>query len=663
MFSGLELTLFLLAAAVLGVVAFRMMQLPPMLGYLVVGIIIGPHGLAFAEDNETTHALAEFGVVFLMFSIGLEFSLAKLSAMRHIVFGLGVAQVATTIAATMVMAWGSAMVLPQFINVSWQAAFALGGALTMSSTAIVSKLLTERLELETEHGRRIMGVLLFQDLALVPLLIVVPALANNSGNIMVTLGWAVGKAMVVLALLLFFGSKLMRGWFRIVVKRRSQELFMLNLLLITLGAAWITEKAGLSLALGAFIAGMLISETEFKHQVEEDIKSFRDVLLGLFFITIGMLLNVRTVVDHWFLVLLLLTGPVLLKFALIAGLARLFGSSTGVALRVGLGLAQAGEFGFVLLSQAGGLKLVDPLLIQVILAAMVLSMLATPLILAKSDAIVMRFSANEWMLQSLALTQLATRTMGVQKHVIIAGFGRSGQSLARLLEEEGIAYHALEMDPELVQDARNGGANVSYGDAARRESLVAAGIHRAAALVVTYASTPSALKVLHHAAELEPELPVIVRSHDDADLEKLLAAGATEVVPEALEGSLMLASHALVMLGVPLRRVVHRVQDARDERYASLRGYFHGMSDAEADGVGMNVRLQSVTLIDGASAVGHTLAEIDLPAQCGAEVAMLRRGKQRLDAPDQAVLMTGDIVVLRGSSESILRAEKRLLSK
>ncbi|MFJ3047573.1 cation:proton antiporter [Herbaspirillum chlorophenolicum] len=663
MFSGLELTLFLLAAAVLGVVAFRMMHLPPMLGYLVVGIVIGPHGLGFAEDNETTHALAEFGVVFLMFSIGLEFSLNKLSAMRHIVFGLGVAQVATTIAVTMVFGWAVAYFLPQLTSISWQAAFALGGALTMSSTAIVSKLLTERLELETEHGRRILGVLLFQDLALVPLLIVVPALAKDSGNLMVTLGWAVAKAMVVLALLLFFGHKLMRSWFKIVVKRRSQELFMLNLLLITLGAAWITEKAGLSLALGAFIAGMLISETEFKHQVEEDIKSFRDVLLGLFFITIGMLLDVHTLIDHWFLVLLLLTGPVLLKFGLIAALSRLFGSSTGVALRTGLALAQAGEFGFVLLNQAGGLKLIDPLLIQVILASMVLSMLAAPFILAKSDAIVMKLSANEWMLQSLALTQLATRTMSAQKHVIIAGFGRSGQSLARLLEEEGITYHALEMDPELVQDARSGGANVSYGDAARRESLVAAGIHRAAALVVTYASTPSALKVLHHAAELAPELPVIVRSYDDADLDKLLAAGATEVVPESLEGSLMLASHALVMLGIPLRRVVHRVQDARDERYASLRGYFHGAADIDDDSEGLNVRLQSVTLIDGAHAIGKTLAEIDLPGQCGTEVAMLRRGKQRVDAAQDTILMGGDIVVLRGSSENISRAEKRLLSK
>ena len=661
MFSGLELTLFLLGAAVLGVVAFRMMHLPPMLGYLVVGIVIGPHGLGFAEDNETTHALAEFGVVFLMFSIGLEFSLPKLSAMRHIVFGLGVAQVLTTIAVTMVCGWGLVYVLPQLTNISWQAAFALGGALTMSSTAIVSKLLTERLELETEHGRRILGILLFQDLALVPLLIIVPALAKNSGNLLVTLAWASTKAMVVLALLLFFGQKLMRSWFQIVVKRRSQELFMLNLLMITLGAAWITEKAGLSLALGAFVAGMLISETEYKHQVEEDIKSFRDVLLGLFFITIGMLLNVHLVLDHWWLVLLLLTGPVLLKFGLIAALAKLFGASTGVALRTGLALAQAGEFGFVLLNQAGGLKLMDPLLIQVILASMVLSMLAAPFILAKSDAIVMKLSSNEWMLQSLALTQLATRTMSTQKHVIIAGFGRSGQSLAKLLEEEGIPYHALELDPELVHDTREAGAHVSYGDAARRESLVAAGIHRAAALVVTYASTPSALKVLHYANELAPELPVIVRSHDDSDLDKLLAAGAAEVVPEALEGSLMLASHALVMLGVPLRRVVHRVQTARDERYTSLRGYFHGVSDVDDQGEALNVRLQSVPLINGAKAVGKTLGDLALD-QFGAEVTMLRRSKARLPVLPETVLQTGDIVVLRGTAENIARAEKHLLT-
>ena len=660
MFSALELTLILLAAAVLGVVAFRMLHLPPMLGYLVVGILIGPYGLGMADENETTRTLAEFGVVFLMFSIGLEFSLPKLTAMRRTVFGFGMAQVGLTIVAAMVFGWLVAHLLPQLVDISWRAAFALGGALSMSSTAIVSKLLTERLELESPHGRQIIGILLFQDLAVVPLLILVPALAGNSGDFLAALALAAMKAMIVLVLLLVIGQRLMRSWFHIVVKRRSQELFMLNLLLVTLGAAWITERAGLSLALGAFVAGMLISETEYKHQVEEDIKPFRDVLLGLFFITIGMLLNVRLVFENWWLVLLLLAGPVLLKFGLIAGLAKLFGTSTGVALRTGLSLAQAGEFGFVLLNQVSGLQLMDPLIIQLILASMVLSMLAAPFVIAKSDAIVMKLSANEWMVQSLALTQIATRTMATQKHVLIAGFGRTGQSLAKLLEEEGIAYHALDLDPDRVREAQAAGAHVSFGDAARRESLVAAGIHRAAALVVTYASTPSALKVLHFAHELAPALPVIVRSHDDTDLDKLRNAGAAEVVPEAIEGSLMLASHALVMLGVPLRRVVHRVQAARDERYASLRGYFHGASDVSEDAEHLHVRLHSVALDEGAKSIGKPLGALKLP-EIGAEVTILRRGKSRIEVAPETVLHAGDIVVLRGATEAVARAEARLL--
>ncbi|MDB5793900.1 MAG: potassium transporter [Noviherbaspirillum sp.] len=657
--SALELTLLLLGAAVLGVVAFRMLHLPPMLGYLAVGIVIGPHALGMAKQNAATHLLAEFGVVFLMFSIGLEFSLPKLSAMKRTVFGLGMAQVLLTIAIAMVFGTTVGYFLPQFLDISWRAAFALGGALAMSSTAIVSKMLTERLELESEHGRQIIGILLFQDLAVVPLLILIPALARDTGDLLPTLAWAALKAVIVLFLLLVIGQKLMRGWFHIVVKRRSQELFMLNLLLITLGAAWITERAGLSLALGAFVAGMLISETEYKHQVEEDIKPFRDVLLGLFFITVGMLLNVPLVLENWWLVLLLLTGPVLLKFGLIAALARLSGASTGVSLRTGLALAQAGEFGFVLLNQAGGLHLMDPLIIQLILASMVLSMLAAPFIIAKSDAIVLKLSANEWMMQSLALTQLASRTMSTKKHVLIAGFGRRGQNLAKLLDEEGIPYHALDLDPDRVREAQAAGANVSYGDAARRESLVAAGIHRAAAMVVTYSGTASALKVLHFAHEIAPELPVIVRSHDDTDLDKLRAAGAAEVVPEAIEGSLMLASHALVMLGVPLRRVVHRVQAARDERYASLRGYFHGAGDGPDHEEHLHVRLHSVALSEGAAAIGKPLAVLKMP-ELGAEISMLRRGKSRIDFTPDTILQQGDIVVLRGSAEAVSRAEERL---
>jgi CPA2 family monovalent cation:H+ antiporter-2 len=328
-------------------------------------------------------------------------------------------------------------------------------------------------------------------------------------------------------------------------------------------------------------------------------------------------------------------------------------------MRTGLALAQAGEFGFVLLNLAGGMALMDPFIIQVVLASMVLSMLMAPFIIAKSDQLVMKVSSNEWMMQSLALTKIATRTMSTQKHVIVAGFGRSGQSLATLLTEENIAYHALDLDPERVQEAQAAGANVSYGDAGRRESLVAAGIYRASAVVITYASTPSALRVLHLVHELAPALPVIVRSYDDTDLDRLKAAGAAEVVPELMEGSLMLASHALVMLGVPLRRVVHRVQAAREARYASLRGWFHGASDAGEDAD--LLRLHSVTLGEDATCVGKALADIDV-ASAGAEVAAIRRGKGGVEVAPGTVLEAGDVVVLRGVADAVARAENQLLA-
>jgi CPA2 family monovalent cation:H+ antiporter-2 len=371
-----------------------------------------------------------------------------------------------------------------------------------------------------------------------------------------------------------------------------------------------------------------------------------------------MLLNLRMVLENWWLVLLLLCAPVVLKFALIAGLAKLFGSSDGVSMRVGLALAQAGEFGFVLLNLASDHHLMDSYLVQVVLASMVLSMLIAPFLIAQSDKIVMKFSSNEWMMQSLQLTKIASRAMSTNKHVIVCGFGRSGQRLATLLAEEKIDYHALDMDPERVQEAQSAGAHVSYGDAGRRESLVAAGIYRASAVVISYADTPSALRVLHQVNELTPSLPVIVRSHDDTDLDRLKAAGAAEVVPEVMEGSLMLASHALVMLGVPLRRVVHRVQAAREERYASLRGYFPGMTDVEEETD--PERLHSVTLAGSAGAVGRSLGSVDVES-CGAAVTSIRRGKGGLEVSPETVLQAGDVVVLRGGADAVNRAEQRLL--
>jgi monovalent cation:H+ antiporter-2, CPA2 family len=353
-----------------------------------------------------------------MFAIGLEFNLPKLRTMRRHVFGLGLLQVAGTMIAATVVTLILVKFLPVPWRMSWQAALALSGALAMSSTAILVKLMTERLEMESEHGKRVMGVLLFQDLAVVPLLVLIPALGASEENLFVALAIAGLKAVALIAVLLVGGQRLMRFWLTLVARRKSDELFILNLLLITLGLAWLTELAGLSLALGAFIAGMLISETEFKHQVETDIRPFHDVLLGLFFITIGMMLNWRLVWDRWPLVLLLVVVPVLFKLALVTLLARGLGATMGVSLRTGIYLAQAGEFGFVLLTLAQENELVPRALLNPILASMVLSMLATPFLVMYSNKIVMKLVSSDWLQQSLQMTGIARKSMGANKHVI-----------------------------------------------------------------------------------------------------------------------------------------------------------------------------------------------------------------------------------------------------
>ena len=654
--TPLELVLVLLASAVLVVVLARSLHLPPMLGYLLVGVAIGPHALHWIPaSKESGYAyLAEFGVVFLMFSIGLEFSLPKLFNMRRVVFGLGMGQVLLALAAPTAGAW--------LLGFPWQVGFALGGALAMSSTAIVSKLLTERMQLESPHGREIIGVLLFQDLAVVPLLILIPALAQPAEQLAPELFMALAKAAVVLFLILFAGQKLMRGWFHVVARRRSHELFVLNVLLITLGLAWATELAGLSLALGAFLAGMLISETEYRHQVEEDIKPFRDLLLGLFFVTMGMQLDVSVVADRFGLVMLLFVASVLFKFALIALLSRGFGAAPGTALRTALTLAQAGEFGFVLLAQAGTAGLVDESLRQPVLAAMLLSMLAAPFMIHYSDKLVLRFVASEWMLRSLELHQIAVSGMAAAKHVVLCGYGRTGQNLSRFFEQEGISYVALDLDPERVREAAAAGDTVVYGDGARREALIAAGLARASALVISFPDIPAALKILHHAHSINPALPVIVRTLDDTDMERLQAAGAAEVVPDTFESSLMLASHALVLMGVPLTRVVRSVRAVRESRYSMLRGFFHGEGDAAADAAEhRQPRLHSVTLPQGTYAVGKTLAEIDL-AGLGAAVTRVRRRGIRAGEPGpETRFEAGDVVVLLGEPDALEAAEIRLL--
>ena len=658
--SSLALTLLYLLAAVLGVVTCRSLKLPPMLGYLAAGVLIGPHAMALAQNSEGVRHLGEFGVVFLMFAIGLEFSLPKLLAMRKQVFGLGLMQVLLTMAVVTVGGVALSHWVGGIWDMGWQTALALSGVLAMSSTAIVVKLMAERAELESEHGRRVMGILLFQDLAVVPLLILIPALGSASEQLLPALGWALIKAVVLVGLLLTGGQRFMRWWLTLVARRKSEELFMLNLLLITLGLAWLTELAGLSLALGAFIAGVLVSETEYRHQVGTDIRPFHDVLLGLFFITIGMMLDWHILVDRWALVLALLAVPLLVKAVIILVLARLMGATTGVALRSGLFLAQAGEFGFVLLSLTQENGLVQPALMNPILAAMVLSMLATPFLIMYSNRIVMKLVASDWMQQSLQMTTIARKTINTSKHVIICGYGRCGQNLARMLEREGIPYMALDLDPDRVRQAAAAGDSVVYGDATRLQALMAAGLVRASAVVVTYIDVPAALKVLANTRSHAPQVPVVVRTQDDAHLDKLQDAGATEVVPEAIEGSLMLASHALALVGVPMRRVLRVVQDQRDARYNMLRGYFHGADD-DTPNERDQERMSTVSLPPGARALGSPLGDLALNA-VGVRVVNLRRANgHQAAAADDAVLQEGDTLVLSGHPTALALAEDKLL--
>jgi CPA2 family monovalent cation:H+ antiporter-2 len=658
--SGLEITLLYLLAAVLGVVVCRSLKLPPMLGYLAVGVVIGPNALALSQNSEAVRQLGEFGVVFLMFVIGLEFNLPRLRAMRQHVFGLGLLQVTLTILLATGLTLGLSTWLSGAWSLGWQAALALSSALAMSSTAIVVKLMIERLEMESEHGKRVMGVLLFQDLAVVPLLVLIPALSASGEALFEALAWAAVKATVLVTVLLVGGQHLMRRWLTIVVRRKSDELFVLNLLLITLGLAWLTELAGLSLALGAFIAGMLISETEYKHQVETDIRPFHDVLLGLFFISIGMLLDWRLVLERWPLVLLLLLVPTVFKAALVAAIARVLGSTAGVSLRTGLYLAQAGEFGFVLLTLAQKNALVPPELLNPILAAMVLSMLITPFIVMNTNRIVMKLVSSEWLQQSLQMTSIARKSINANRHVIICGYGRCGQNLARMLEREGIPYMALDLDPDRVRQAAAAGDSVVFGDAARLQALMAAGLARASAVVITYLDVPGALKVLANTRSHAPQVPVIVRTQDDQNLEKLQEAGATEVVPEAIEGSLMLASHALALVGVPMRRVIRIVQEQRDARYNLLKGFFHGADDNSVDEL-QNERLATVSLPAAFKSSGQPVAAFQLD-RLGVRLVSLRRANGAQVTVDESVcIQGGDTLVLSGKAVELATAEQKLL--
>jgi CPA2 family monovalent cation:H+ antiporter-2 len=660
--SILQTTLILLASALAGVLIIRASKLPPILGYLLAGLVIGPNATALAGDSNMLKNFAEFGVVFLMFSIGLEFNLSKLKSMRNIVFGFGASQVFLTMLLTIPAGYFLRFVLP--ISLPWHVLLALGGALAMSSTAIVVKGLAEKFELDTPHGKNVIGVLIFQDLVVIFLLILIPSLNKNSGDMALALSIAAVKIGIALILILVVGKTVFSSWFKLVANMRSRELFMLNVLLVVMGFSAVTEYFGLSMALGAFMAGILIAETPYRFQVEEGIESFRDILLGLFFISIGMLVDFHVVFNNFYLVVFLFLGALVLKFIIIAGLAKRFGASAGEAIRTGICLTQAGEFGFVLIQQIDQLDWIDQRVSQAVIAAMLLSMMLAPILIQYSDKITLRFVKNEWFNQSLNLTKIATQSLKNSDHVIICGFGISGQQLATILEQEQIKYIALDEDPDRVSDASQAGKSVVYGTSQSKNHLIAAGIVRAKAVVITFQNINESMKVIQQVELLHPGIPIIVRATDERDVEKLELVGATQVIPEKTEGGLMLSAQVLTVVGVPIKRVLRRVTQARENRYGDLKGFFPSFENDDGE-TSSAPRLHSVKLKENTQAIGKDVEW--LHHESGANLHSIRRkitgshsNYKNITLDEKIVFQAEDILTLLGEPDCLDKAENRL---
>jgi len=650
--------LALLAAAVAAVALFQRIGIPASLGYLAVGALLGPYVAGLISHTETIRLVAEFGIVFLLFTIGLNFSLPQIYALRHSVLWLGTGQVVLTTAVVALLAWG--------LGLDPVAAFIVGAVFAQSSTVIIARQLIEQGEEHSRHGRLGLALSVFQDVTAVPFVIVIPVLGlAAAGSLAEPLGWALLKALLAFAVVYLAGRWLLRPLFHAIAVRRSAELFTLTVLLVSLASAAITNSLGLSLAFGAFLAGMMLGETEFRHQIESTIRPFRDVLLGLFFVSIGMLINPAALWPIWHWALLGALALLAIKVALVAALVLAAGIERRTALRTALILALGGEFGFALLAlglAGGGID--DPTA-QIALASVLLSLMIGPFLIRHnqflSDALLGPGSSRIAAAGSAlpAPSANASTSAKLQQHVILCGYGRIGQSVANFLEREGIAHVALDLDPALVRAAHAAGEPVYYGNAAEAGVLETVGLASARLLIISYDDPATALKVVQQVRAQRPELPVMVRTRDESHVEALRAAGATEVVPETLEAGMMMVAHALTLLDVPVTRVLRRLREARSDRYRLLRELFQGdptWSGTEA----AQARLHSVPLALGCVAVGQRIEQLGLDAD-GVEItAVLRAGERLLHPPPALELQCDDVVVLFGPPEALARVEAHL---
>lgn len=652
--SLFEQLLLILVAAVVATTLFRRINLPPILAYLSIGALIGPFALGYADPHEM-HLMSELGVVFLLFMLGLEFSLPKMIAMRHTVLGVGSMQVLLTTAILVAVCLS--------FGLSLNTSIVIAGALALSSTAIVTRELMRVGQLSEKHGQLAFGILLFQDIAAVAFLILVPSLAETSSEAAMPLWLALLQGAGLLLLLMLLGRTLLPALFHEIGHSRSEELFVLVALVTALAAAWLTHAAGLSMALGGFLAGMMLGESHFKHQLESDIRPFRDVLLGLFFVTVGMQLNLWAVLENWYWVLLMTAALMAAKTALILVIAGRMRRDYPSALRAGLSLAQGGEFGFALLALAFSYNLIESDLNALIISTIIFSMILTPALINFNGAISNRIFGNKQAPEETNdLPNIETAAAELEElsgHVIVCGFGRVGQIVCRFLGRNGIRYVALDQDPVRIREAAQAGEPAYYGDANRSDLLRALGAERARLLILTLPHEKEALRALRTIKREHPGLPVLVRTQDDNQLHSFQEAGAAEVVPEALEGSLMLVSHVLAQLGVEASQINSSINQAREGGYQLLHGFLHGQNSTKFSDTGEAVvQRAAITLSENAFACNRRLDEIDL----GVEICVLRRDGEEIELPDTELeLQQGDTLIVSGSPPAIEAAEESLL--
>ena len=652
MYGTFTSLLLLLGVAVALVWAFRRIKLPAILAYLCAGIIAGPHVMGWIPQPDEYHLIAELGIVLLLFSLGLEFSLPKMIAMRRLVFGLGAAQVLGSLLIFLIVGF--------LLLGNWASALAVAGALALSSTAVVIKQLSESSQTATRRGQVSVAILLFQDIAVVPLLIIIPLLAGGGdGSIAYSLLMALVKGAAVIAVLMAVGKWLLPYAFREIASQRTDELFVLATLLVALVAGGLTHAFGLSMALGAFLAGMMLGESKYKHQLEADIRPFRDILMGLFFTTVGMQLALTTFIQslHW--IMLIIAGMALIKLLLIRYVAKALGERDRDAWGSAISLFQMGEFGFVIVSLASNYQLLSAEVSSILIGVGVFSMAVTPIVIQKLQPLV-----SLLIREREAEPNIEQKVDGTdhEHQVLICGFGRVGQTISRFLDVEGIKHIAVDNDPMRVQEAVAGGAPVYFGDSAKRDILRAVGAARVPLIIISFSDDPRAVEVLKEIRAMNDKAFVIVRSRDDLNLDKLTDAGASQVVPDTLEASLMLISHVMSHSGIPIRRILSRLDQERRNHYGDMHGFYPGsQTTIDSETADRLQFLHAVNLPEQAWAIGRSVEELDWEHH-NVKLKALRRDDVEVEDPaSQIELRKGDVVLLSGKPRHVESAERWLL--